>query len=189
MMYQMKNKLSHKIRRGGFTLIEVLVASTITLMVMGQVLGLFWISTVTIKDLYGPIRSRTSRSIAINEIRFRLSDARIGSAVVLDNNHKIRFVDPNLTTGGADVTSEMYFVPAERTLYYRENINSGNPVKIAKGPIDITFTLGTTDIDPSHVLRLGEDSTVTIFVRTSSDLSYSRVDTRDGETVVYLRNL
>jgi len=158
-------------------------------MVMAQVMGLFWLSAVTIKDLFGPIHSRTARSIAINEIRFRLSDARIGSAVIFDNNHKIRYVDPNLRTGGADVTSEMYFVPDERTLYYKENISSGAPIKIAKGPIDITFTLGTTDLDPNHVLRLGQDSTITIFVRTSSDLSYSRVDTRDGETVVYLRNL
>jgi len=172
------------------TLLEVLVASAITVMVLLAVVYLFYIGALTTREIYGPTRSRSARMIAFNEIRFRLCDARIGSCSVLESSHKIQFIDPNNKSGGNDVTSELYFDTAQRILYYKKNINTDAPIVIAKGPINITFTPGSTDLDvPNHQVFLGIDSVVTVYVQTSSELSYSKVDTRDGETVVYLRNL
>ena len=60
---------------------------------------------------------------------------------------------------------------------------------MAKGPIDITFTMGSKDLDPPFFTTYkGTDSVVTVFVQTSEELAYSNVDLRDGETAVYLRN-
>jgi hypothetical protein len=145
------------------------------------------ISVRTIKNLYGPTRARSSRMQALNQIRFRLADGQIGTCVVSDGNHRIRFHDPNL---GAGVTSEFSFNPEEKTLYYDNNISSSPAARAAvKGPIDITFTLGSRWLDPpSYTVYLGTDSVVTLFVQTSSELAYSRVDLKEGETVVYLRN-
>jgi len=188
-MFQLlKNKEKSRNKPFGFTLIEVLVASAITVMVLLAVVYLFYIGAITTKEIYGPTRSRSARMIAFNEIRFRLCDARIGSCSVLDNGHEIQFIDPNDKSGGTDVISKLYFVTAQRILYYKKN--NGAPIVIAKGPINITFTLGSTDLDvPNHLVFLGTESLVTVYVQTSSELSYSKVDTRDGETVVYLRNL
>jgi prepilin-type N-terminal cleavage/methylation domain-containing protein len=189
-MFQLlKNKRKFRNKPLGFTLIEVLVASAITVMVLLAVVYLFYIGALTTREIYGPTRSRSARMIAFNEIRFRLCDARIGigNCSVLDNGHQIQFIDPN---NGNDVKSELHFNDVQRKLYYKKNIDTaGDPIVIAKGPINITFTLGSTDLDvPNHLLFLGIGSVVTVYVQTSSELSYSKVDTRDGETVVYLRN-
>ena len=127
---------------------------------------------------------------ALNQIRFRLCDAKIGSCVVSDFNRRIQFLDPNLEENGNPVTSEFYFDPQERTLNYKPNITMTNPWVVAKGPISITFILGSRELDPpNHQVYKGTNAVVTVFVKTASELSYSNVDTRDGETVVYLRNL
>ena len=169
----------------GFTLAELIVASTISVLVLASVMALQYITARTAKELYGPAHSRSERMNALNQIRLRLCEASVGSCAVSDDGHRIQFVDPNL--GG--VTSEFYFNAELRQLYYNPDIASGSGSIVARGPIDITFTLGTTDLDVlGHAEFLGTDACVTLFVRTSADLTYGNVDTRDGETVVYLRN-
>jgi len=145
------------------------------------------ISVRTIKNLYGPTRARSSRMQALNQIRFRLADAQIGTCTVSDGNHRIRFHDPNL---GAGVISEFQFNPDQKTLYYDDDVGGGSGARaVVKGPIDITFTLGSTWLDaPSYTVYRGTDSIVTLYVQTSSELAYSRIDLKEGETVVYLRN-
>lgn len=173
----------------GFTLVEVMIASSIAFLVMLGVASLQYISARTIKELYAPTRSRSVRMIALNEIRLRLCDAKIGSCIVSDLNHRIRFEDPNLKVNGVSVTSEFYFDKLHRTLYYDANISESNPQVLVKGPIEVTFIKGCRDLDLDyHSVYLGTDSVVTLYVQTSSELSYSNVDLRDGETVVYLRN-
>ncbi len=178
---------ARRFRARGFTMVELSVAATISFMVMLSVVAIQFISARTINDLYGPTRSRTARMNALNQIRFRLCDAKMGSVVVSDAKHRIRFNNPNL---GSGVTSEFYFSVEKRALYYDADISKDpRPYQVAQGPIDVTFTKGCVDLDPpDYTTPKGTDAVVTLWVRTSADLSYSRVDVRDGETAVYLRN-
>ncbi len=157
-------------------------------MVMAAVVSAQYISARTIKDLYGPMRARSARMTALNQIRFRLADARIGSCAVSEYGHYILYTDPNI---GDTSYSLLYFSPGAETLYYVEDLNATGSIhveSIAKGPIEINFTLGSTDLDTGGVVYKGVDAIVTCYVRTSERLAYSNVDERDGETVIHLRN-
>jgi prepilin-type N-terminal cleavage/methylation domain-containing protein len=170
----------------GFTMVEVMVASAIALLVMVAVVELQVLTARAVKDFYGTARARSERMVALNQIRFRLSDARIGSCVVSDGGHRIQFVDPTI----GNVRSEFNFVADEATLYYdMDTSDLGGQRAVAEGPIDVTFTLGSTHLDaPDYAAFAGTDSIVTVYAKTSSDVAYGDVDLRDGETVVYLRN-
>jgi len=176
-------------RAKGFTLVELMVAAVISSLVMAGVIAIQYLTAKTINDLYGPTRSRSVRMIALNQIRFRLCDGKIGSVVVSDGNHRIQFEDPNLSAGGTPVLSEFYFDTANRILYYDADIAHPNPTKVAKGPINVMFIKGSLALDaPNFKVYKGTDAVVTVFVQTSYELAYSKVDLRDGETLVYLRN-
>jgi prepilin-type N-terminal cleavage/methylation domain-containing protein len=175
----------------GFTMLELVVASAISLLVLSGVMTLQYLSARTAAELYGPTDSRSQRMNALNQIRMRLVEAKVGSCVVSDfvtgsttSGHRIRFVDPNM----AGATSEFYFNPTMKTLYYNANVASGSGSVVARGPINILFTLGSLDLDPLHKTYMGTDGCVTLYVLTEAALAYSKVDTRDGETVVFLRN-
>jgi hypothetical protein len=165
-------------------MLEFVVASAISLLVFGGVMALQYLSARTAQELYGPTDSRSQRMIALNRLRLTLTEAKVSSCVVSDSGHRIRFVDPN--QGGA--TSEFYFNTTQKRLYYNPNIASGSGSIVARGPINILFTLGTLDLDPAHTTYMGTDGCVTLYVLTEAALAYSKVDTRDGETVIYLRN-
>jgi hypothetical protein len=79
--------------------------------------------------------------------------------------------------------SEFYFNTDEKALYYDGDVSDADEgVVVAKGPVQISFTNGSPDV-------LGAEGTmVTLHVETSDELAYSKVDLRDGDTVVYLRN-
>jgi type II secretory pathway pseudopilin PulG len=174
----------------GFTLLEAIIAIGISSAVMVTIMTVQYLSARTIKELYGPTRARSVRTNALNQIRFRLSDARIGTCEVFDNNRRIRFQDPNLVKNGVPVTSEFYFDSDNRTLYYDDDISTMDAHKVSRGPIDITFNLGSVDLDiPNHLVAFGVDALVTVAVKTASELAYSKVDIREGESVVYLRNI
>jgi len=178
-----------RFRRNGFTILELLFYVSISALVMGGVVAIQYLTARTIQEMYGPTRARSERMNAMNQIRFRLCDASIGSCTVSDSNHRIQFQDPNLASGNTPITSEFFFNEQERTLYYDLDVDHSDPVVVAKGPINITFTLGSKDLDvPDHQQYLGIDAVVTIYVKTSKKLSYSDVDERDGETVIFLRN-
>jgi len=184
----------------GFTLIEAILALTISTIIIGGVVSLQYMSARTINDIYGPTRSRSERTMALNQIRFRLCDGRIDSCKVFndlneeaesgESGRRIQFEDPNLAEGGAPVTSEFYFDPSTRTLQYKMDITDADYQVVAKGPIDVTFTKGSRFLDPpNYIVYKGTEALVTVYVQTSSELSYSKVDLRDGESVVYLRNI
>ena len=122
-------------RRAGFTLLETLVAAAIASMVMGGVVALMYITARTLKELYGPMASRSERMNALNQIRFRLCEAGVSTCAVTDDNHRIRFRDPNFD----GKTSELYFEPDSQTLFYDEDIDaSPGRRRVARGPINIT---------------------------------------------------
>lgn len=166
-----------------------MVASAVAAMVMAAVAGLQYISARTIVEIYPPARARSARMTALNQIRLRLADAKIGSCAVSMDGSYILFTDPNI---GANSYSLLYFSSGAKTLYYVEDLFSGSALDIhpvAKGPIDINFTLGSTDLDvPNHTVYKGVDAVVTAYVRTTERLAYSNIDDRDGETVIHLRN-
>ena len=171
----------------GFTLVEVMVASTISIFVIGGILSIWYLTARSVYDLYGPTHARSWRQRSINQIRLRLCDAKIGSCVISDDGHRLRYTDPTLD---GSPTSEFYFTTAtaetvlenKGTLFYDEDISKLPPARrVAEGPINIIFAKG----DPEGN---GLEAMVTLWVRTAESLSYGDVDDRDGETVVYLRN-
>jgi prepilin-type N-terminal cleavage/methylation domain-containing protein len=181
-------KVFHNKRRG-LTLVELLIAAAISSFVLVSVLSIQYITARTLKEIYGPTRSRSARMSALNQIRFRLCDARVSSVVLSDDNHRIQFTDPNLTREGVVIRSEFYFNTANKTLYYDVDVDNSKPIILVKGPINISFRKGSRELDPpDYKLYKGIDAVVTVFVQTSDELAYSKVDLRDGETAVYLRN-
>ena len=170
----------------GFTVFEMLIAAGISSLVLVGILVLQYTCARTVKDLYGPTRARSARLAALNQITFHLGNAKIGTCVVSDEQHRIQFEDPTI---GSGITSAFYFNLNTRTLFYDPDIGNSDPEDIVKGPIEITFTLGSTDLDvPNYTTYFGTDTVVTVFVKTAEELSRYNVDQRDGETVVYLRN-
>lgn len=168
-------------RRGqkGFTLIELMFAIAISSLVMVAVASLQYISGRAIKDVYGETRTRQSRTMSLDQIRYRLCNAEVGTLSVSQPNeegngyHRIEFVDPNLGGG----TSVFYFVPTTRTLYYDGDIDDDTAaVEAVVGPIDVAFETRSS----------GE--LIYLYVKSTSAMAGGDVDTQDGETLVYLRN-
>lgn len=191
-------KLTNPIRRWtrgrsaarGFTLVELMISVFISGLVMMAVASLMFISARTIKEMYGQTRTRSSRMRALDQIRYRLANAQIGSltefqAEYIDTDgdgiddelvgfHRIEFVDP--THGG--VTSAFIFTPSNYTLSYDVDVNDTvSAITIVEGPIDITFEAESAEV-------------IAIKVKTASTNTYGGdVDTQDGEMKVYLRNI
>lgn len=174
-------------RLAAFTMAEMSIAVLIMSLVFAAVASLQYLSARTIKDISGPMKSRSSRMLALNNLRFFLADGQIGSCVVSNDGHTIEYHDPNL---GAGVTSRFAFDTDSDALTFDDNIDDATPPReFARGFLDVTFTLGATEIDPiSSQTLYGQQAVVTLYVKTSDDLAYSQVEDRDGETVVYLRN-
>lgn len=164
------------IRSRGVTLVELMISAAISVLVTGIVVYIMYQSTATTKDMYAETRTRSTRMRAIDEIRYRLIEARIGSLKITDANRRIRFVDPNL-----DTTSEFYFVVDTRTLFYDDDIDDAeDAVAVVRGPIDLEF---------EHDMGDPLSSIVHVNVRTAAPVGMGDVDTQDGETLVYLRNV
>ena len=166
-------------RRSGFTLMEIMISMAISSMVMVAIAGLQYFSSRSIHELYGQTRTRSSRMQALDQIRFRLCEARVGSITChgLSQSgigyYRINFIDPNI--GGK--TSSFYFVRSARTLYYNRDIDDGIPaVPVVKGPIDITFELQSGG------------AIVLLRVRSAAEMSHGDIDRQDGETAIYVRN-
>jgi hypothetical protein len=161
-------------------MVEMMIALSIFGMVLSGVAALYFMSALTTKEIYGPTRARSARMIALNQIRFKLSDGRVASCVFYPDEswRRIRFKDPDVA-GGA--FSEFLFNPETQTLSYDADVDDGDaPAVVARGPIEITFKPGGNG--------QGMDALVTVRVATAEELAYANVDIRDGETVVYLRN-
>jgi prepilin-type N-terminal cleavage/methylation domain-containing protein len=155
----------------GMTLPELMIAIAISSAVSFAVMSLQIFSGKAIKEIQGQTRTRASRMRAIDQIRFRLFNARIGSCEITQDGHRLEFNDPNK---GA-TTSAFFF--AGETLFYDEDVADGAAaLSLVRGPIDITFELESGG------------ALVKLKVKTSSTMKYADVDIQDGETVVYLRN-
>jgi prepilin-type N-terminal cleavage/methylation domain-containing protein len=172
-------------RRGGFTMVEVMIAVAISTLITMAVASTMFISGRAIKEMNGQTITRSSRTRAIDQVRYRLADAEIGSVTEyqadfdletgdLVGYHRIEFTDP--TNGGA--TSAFYFNTAENTLYYDADVADGEPAEaVVVGPINLTFVIEAQEI-------------IELSVRTESTNAYGGdVDTQDGTTKIYLRNL
>jgi prepilin-type N-terminal cleavage/methylation domain-containing protein len=167
-------------RRRGFTMMEVLISSVISGMVSAMVVWLMFQAALTSKDMYAETRTRSTRMGALDQIRYRLIEAQIGTVDITQANRRIEFMDPNL-----GVTSAFFFNPDPalfpnldvNTLYYDEDIDNSDPRAVVEGPIDLTFETESA----GAIVKLN--------VRTQAPIGFGDVDTQDGETVVYLRNV
>lgn len=187
----MKRSKTGLTARRGTSLLELMIASVVSSMVMGAVAMLMWTSGRAIKTVYGQTRTRSARMRAIDQIRYTLANAEIGSVVEYDAQyepppegsgdpptligyHRIDFTDP---TNGAG-TSTFFFNSGNDTLFYDADTGDGTPAAaILTGPVDVLF-----QIEAAELIR--------IRVKTSSVNTYGGdVDTQDGETLVYLRNI
>ncbi|WP_319588762.1 prepilin-type N-terminal cleavage/methylation domain-containing protein [uncultured Desulfobulbus sp.] len=175
--------------RGGFTLTEMVISVGISSLILIAVSSLQLISAKTISEVYGTTRTRSSRMAALDQIRYKLASAQIGSCVINDSNRTITFRDPNLTG-----SSRYYFVTSQKTLYYDQLTTDGVAARaIVKGPIDLTFKLMSVDNTGTEVEVLPGENTsavkiVQLLVKSSSNMTYGDVDIQDGITSVYLRN-
>lgn len=179
MWFRKQKLLSRLIPRRGMTLVEVSVAMLVATMVMAGVASLQWISARGASEMYGITRTRSSRMQALDQIRFRLCNARIGTVSLSQSSangpgfNRVEFNDPNL---GA-VTSAFYFVSDQNALFYDDDINDNTAaVEFVRGPINISFESQSSG------------AIIVLYVRSSSDLAYAEQDIQDGETVIYLRN-
>ena len=152
----------------------MMIAVSVSSLVMMGIYSLQLISGRSIKEIYGQTRTRSSRMRALDQIRYRLCEARIGTVNVSQGDHRIEFVDPNL--GGN--ASAFFFVEPTNTLFYDIDINDGAPaVSVLRGPIDITFDLQSAG------------AMVQLRVKSQAHMAHGDVDVQDGETTVYLRNI
>lgn len=162
--------------RCGVSLTEVMIMMMLSLLISIVVVGLMYESALAIKDMYAETRTRSTRMIALDQVRYRISEAMIDTITISNSDHRIDFGNPNLGWG---VISRFEFIPGTRRLMYDEDISdSVSPVEVAQGPIDLTFEL---DIDSSGGL-------VRVLVKSAADVAFGDVDEQDGETAIYLRN-
>lgn len=178
--------------RRGLLMAEVLIASAIGAMITGVVVWLMYESALAVKDIYAETRTRATRMVALDQVRYKLADAHSDSIVISNSNRTIQFQDANQSSG---VTSQFTFVPDDpadpdddhdqnlRVLWYDEDISvneagevPGLGLRVARGPIDFTFERSGFGI-------------VRLLVKSAADVSFGDVDEQDGETLVYLRNV
>lgn len=166
--------------RRGVTLVEAMISMVIAGMIGAVVVGILRQTGLATKDMYAETRTRSTRMIALDQIRYRLVEAEIGTVVISDSDHRIEFDDPNLGT-----TSAFIFVPATRVLLYDADVDTDetgeDPThggrQVASGPIDLTF-------------ESQEDGAIVVLrVKSAAEVAFGDVDEQDGETAVYLRNI
>ena len=166
-------------RLRGFTLVELMISLAISTITMLVIASLQSASGRAIKEMYGQTRMRAARMTALDQIRYRLVDARVGSITASQPNedgdgfHQVDFIDPNL--GG--VTSRFVYDADTLTLFYDDDISGGAAAyAVVVGPIDISFEL--------------ENAGAIVFIRVKSrtQMVLGDVDLQDGETAIYVRN-
>jgi len=168
------NILGASRKRRGMTLAETVVAMLIASIISLAVSGLIYATGISFKQLYSDTRARSTRMIALDQVRFRLSSARIGSVRIKDEGRRIDFSDPNLR--GA--RSMFLFDGESGRLMYDDDIkDSEKPVMVAEGPITLSF-------------KLAEGGTMIVMsMATFSDMKLKHDRTENGSTSIYLRNV
>jgi prepilin-type N-terminal cleavage/methylation domain-containing protein len=119
------SSLSSRMASGGFTLIEVMIAMSIMMFVLGifSYLQLASLRQTRLQEVY--IRSHSDAARALDKMRPILLCARFNSIVVDDGGRRIRFNDPWL---GETIISELQYNPTEQTLFYRRDVD-GAPAR------------------------------------------------------------
>lgn len=171
----------HRRRRRGMTLMELIIATAISSLVMIVVAGLQWNSSIATKELYNESRTRTSRMRALDQIRYTLIMAKRGNAFLQPSDgdatqgyRRLRFQNP---MNGAGVWSAYFFDATAKTLYYDNNVADSNPRRaVSNGPIDVRF------------LPLNNGATIRLRVKSEARMRYADVDQEEGEMNIYLRN-
>lgn len=162
--------------RRGLSMAEVVVMMLISLLISVVVVGLMYESALAIKDMYAETRTRSTRMIALDQIRYRLSGAAIDTVTITNANHSIEFANPNLGWG---TISRFDFIPSDRRLLYDDNVDDNvDAVEVAQGPIDLTFELDTES----------SGGLVRLHVKSAADVAFGDIDEQDGETAIFLRN-
>ncbi len=166
-------------RRRGVTLVEAMISMLITGLMGVAIVGVMRETGRTQKVMFAETRTRATRMAALQALRFRLVEAKIGTVEVSHEGHRIEFQDPNIE--GA--TSTFFFNPDTRKLFYDDRIHDLKPASLVlSGPIDLTFgTLESGELGlPASRIRLR--------VRSSAETAIGDVDTQEGVTEVYMRN-
>src|SRR5436305_1954558 len=116
----MRNRLNIRtpyFGRRGFTMLEMVIAMSISSLVMIAVAVVQCFSGRAIKEMYGQTRTRSSRLIAIDQIRYRLVNAKVGSCTYTNGDDtsgytQIDYLDPNIST---TVKCRLYFLSSTNT--------------------------------------------------------------------------
>lgn len=159
-------------RKRGFTLVEVIIGGAISLVVLGSVTSLFYLSALTINDtLPRSLKGGIERKV-MDSVKYRLMHARAGSQEILDDGARIEFNDPNRGDG---VFSAFWF--EDGALHYDDDLaDASDGMIIAKGMDEVTFE----HADSSAVISFSIVLTV--------PLAKGKTERREGRTHVYLRN-
>ncbi len=157
--------------RKGFTLLETLATSCLSLVVMTSLVSLHYLTALTGKDVLGDIRSRQLCQSALDQVRTRIMNARIGSCVVTDEGHRIEFLDPN----GSGVTSAFEFANGRLTL----DLVLGDDLEayhLVEGLLDVSFEC------------LNSGSAVRVEASAQMAKGKGETMTSKGEALIHLRN-
>ena len=150
-----------------------MISVGVSSLVMVAVASIEYIGARMTKDVYGQTRSRGARMISLDQIRYRLMNARIASCAVTPDGRRIEYEDPTLA---GNPTSALNFSTTDGTLYYDFNINDCIAAAAAgHGPIDVNFVVSNPAL-------------VTITATTTSNMGEELTDKLTMTTAVYLRN-
>lgn len=175
-MLRFKRCTPHHLRPGrrllGMTMPEVMIAVSISAVVFIALVYMQIASARSTRTHYSQARSQTQRQQALDQLRYTVMMARIGSATVLDNGRTLQFVNPNL---GAGTISSFFF--QNNSLFYDEDISDADPA-IEK----------TTDLDDVWFEVVPPGATVVIHVENSSNLEAFNTIVENNQIGLFLRN-
>lgn len=159
-------------QRLGMTLVEVMIASSIMVFVFLALTFLQIASARSTKTNYSQARSQTERQQAIDQMRYTIMMARIGSATVLDNGRTIQYNNPNL---GPGITSSFFY--ENETLFYDEDIADADAAVIK-----------TENLDDVWFEVIPPGATVVIHVSNTNDLKAFESIIENNQIGLFLRN-
>lgn len=167
-------------RLGGYTLMETLVSMALMMVTMSAVGAMMLLSARSTRELYAHTRGRSSRMLALDQIRYRLTDARIGTVEFLDGDEidgyrTILFLNPNTGTG----LSRFHYDAEMKTLFFDDDFSDGGYDQFSVGDLlaDVRFRSAAPDA-----------AVIGVIIRTITPVGPGQVDSQEGDTLIYLRN-
>lgn len=164
-------------RRRGSTMAEVTIMSAISLLISIVAADLMYETSLTVKEVYAETRTRATRSIALDQVRYQLSGAVLDTVEITNANRTIEFGNRK---NGWDTVSRFVFLPSVRKLFYDDDISDNQgAVVVASGPIDLTFELDDQ----------GANGLIRVKVKSAAEVAFGDIDEQQGETSIFLRNV